>query len=312
MKRFVISIYLIQYFINLKLKVNILLNVLSKYSQQIIVELLMNNSSIKEKRNMKQYLELVTATSSSQAAASSEIDTSIEKTLSQLSIINEVSANETVMNNNISIIHTNEELLHSSSKGACLDGKYFTINVSKCKTTTGTIVAVCQNCNPLKEIKGSIRTTSNFTTHLKRKHAAAYKEYLKYAIEKRKGSKSTINKKRFSCYFDQETFEQNIVNFILKFMVPFHAVEDSSFRKIFDNFQIKIGSSQLKHLTRYTIMKKVDNIFKKMQDKIKLEIGLLINEGGFVCTTADVWTGGSRRYLGVTAHWVNVKAIKYK
>lgn len=42
-------------------------------------------------------------------------------------------------------------------------------------------------------------------------------------------------------------------------------------------------------------------------DSIRKEIMSLIKDGGYVCTTADVWTAGLRRFLRVTVSWVNTQ-----
>ncbi|XP_024873910.1 uncharacterized protein LOC112455921 [Temnothorax curvispinosus] len=155
-------------------------------------------------------------------------------------------------------------MLAAINKSTSLDGTYFKVDKSKSSTVTGDVVAVCQFCNPTRALKGKFRITSNFTTHLKRKHANVYNEYLEYAKQKRHGVENTsvIDRKRWSCVLNQEEFEQNITNFVLKYMIPFRAVEDPSFRKIFNDFKIKRGDTRLKHLTCYSLAKRVDRSFK--------------------------------------------------
>lgn len=86
----------------------------------------------------------------------------------------------TPLSSNISILrqheetYDNEELLALSSenedfrlkcsKTVLLDGKFFNVNFEK--SSRGSITANCTYC--LKEIKGSLTTTSNFLTHLQR------------------------------------------------------------------------------------------------------------------------------------------------
>jgi len=37
-----------------------------------------------------------------------------------------------------------------------------------------------------------------------------------------------------------------------------------------------------------------------------------LEEAKFVCTTADVWIGRRRSFLGVTAHWIETHTFKRK
>lgn len=60
----------------------------------------------------------------------------------------------------------------------------------------------------------------------------------------------------------------------------------------------------MKHLTRYTLGKKVDENYEKVMQEVREQIKLVVEQNAYVCTTADVWTGGARRYLGVTISWV--------
>ncbi|XP_043284952.1 uncharacterized protein [Venturia canescens] len=77
-------------------------------------------------------------------------------------------------------------------------------------------------------------------------------------------------------------------------------------------FKIQKGDSQIKHLTRYTLGKRVEENLSITMNEIRDQLRLLINEGGLVCTTADVWTGGARRFLGVTVSWIEPKTLTRK
>ena len=57
-----------------------------------------------------------------------------------------------------------------------LNGKYFSVIKEKSNDTS--IVGLCQLCLPKKtEIKGQITSSSNFLSHLKRKHFTAFEAY---------------------------------------------------------------------------------------------------------------------------------------
>ncbi|CAG5096883.1 Protein of unknown function [Cotesia congregata] len=79
-----------------------------------------------------------------------------------------------------------------------------------------------------------------------------------------------------------------------------------------NDFEIKKNDCQLQHLTRYALMKRVDGIFKNSFDDVRKAILDIIKKGGYVCTTADVWTGGSRRFLGVTVSWIHPGSLEHK
>lgn len=53
-------------------------------------------------------------------------------------------------------------------------------------------------------------------------------------------------------------------------------------------------------MTRYRVGKKVNDLHNKQISEIRKAM----NSASYVCTTADIWTGSNRRFLGVTAHWV--------
>lgn len=69
---------------------------------------------------------------------------------------------------------------------AILDGKYFKIVQGKNFLKTGDVVATCVACLPkIVEVKGALTSTSNFKSHLKRRHDSnLVKEYEKYCKEK--------------------------------------------------------------------------------------------------------------------------------
>ncbi|CAD6215394.1 GSCOCG00011182001-RA-CDS, partial [Cotesia congregata] len=95
-------------------------------------------------------------------------------------------------------------------------------------------------------------------------------------------------------------------------MLPINVVERPSFRQIFDDLQVKKGESQLQHLSRYSLGKRIKTYFDKSFNEIRQHLESVTTNNGFVCTTADVWTSGSRRFLGVTMSWIDQKSLARK
>ncbi|XP_057339645.1 zinc finger BED domain-containing protein 4-like [Microplitis mediator] len=203
-----------------------------------------------------------------------------------------------------------EKFLNAIKNSACLDGKFFKVDMEL--SSFNSVHAICNFCDPPKKFKGSMQVTSNFIKHLKTKHSKSHEEYQKYADMKRKGLKVIIDKKRWKCKFNQDLYEKNITNVVLKFMLPFRIVEDPTFRKIFDDFEFTKGTNQLKHLTRFTLAKKVNQRYKELMAEVRNKLLLLITDGGYVCTTADMWSSNQRRYLGVTVSWIEPKTYTRK
>lgn len=63
---------------------------------------------------------------------------------------------------------------------------------------------------------------------------------------------------------------------------------------------IKKGGMKLTHLSARTVGRKIINTFNKNMDSIKT----MISSVKHVCTTTDVWTNKSRRFIGMTVLWV--------
>lgn len=136
---------------------------------------------------------------------------------------------------------------------AILDGKYFKIVQGKNSLKTGNVVATCVACLPkIVEVKGTLTSTSNFKSHLKRRHdSSLVKEYEKYCKGKRtKLSVSDCSDKnqptsRKKCKLGlQEQLDEDITQFIIHSMAPLRFVDDPYFQPIFDHLQVKAQENQ--------------------------------------------------------------------
>jgi len=66
------------------------------------------------------------------------------------------------------------------------------------------------------------------------------------------------------------------------------------------DMNIRKDGKQLHHLSTCTLLRRIEESYENKMKNIKNEI---LNTN-YVCTTADVWSSHSRRFIGVTVHWV--------
>lgn len=66
------------------------------------------------------------------------------------------------------------------------------------------------------------------------------------------------------------------------------------------DMNIKKGGKSLRHLSARTVTSRVKNTFENHIMSMKKELSTVSS----VCTTADVWSSRTRRFIGMTAHWV--------
>lgn len=63
------------------------------------------------------------------------------------------------------------------------------------------------------------------------------------------------------------------------------------------------ADGSLKHMSRRTLGKCIRS--KHLQNMEEWRI-IMKDSTDYICTTADVWSSNTRRFLGVTAHWVKL------
>jgi len=122
----------------------------------------------------------------------------------------------------------------TDSAMSILDGKFFKI---KSKIEKNKIIATCVICEPRNvEIKGSLSSTSNFKSHIKRRHdQSVIESYGNYLSEKRlrindsktDNAVSRVHRVKYT----QDQFDKDITNFIIHSMVPLRTVENPYFKK---------------------------------------------------------------------------------
>lgn len=68
------------------------------------------------------------------------------------------------------------------------------------------------------------------------------------------------------------------------------------------DMNIHKDGKQLHHLSTRKVVRQIEESYKSKMTNIKDEI----SKASCVCTTADIWTSRSRRFMGVTVHWVSI------
>lgn len=160
------------------------------------------------------------------------------------------------------------------------------------RSTSTTAAGLCTRCTKHTVIKGSRNTTSNFVSHLKRKHGEELVlEYKEYVNSKRKKTevRQDSHKK-----FSQTKFDEAVTRFVIHSMVPLRVVKDPYFKSIFDNFSLHV-------MSRRSLGRRISSIF----DNHCKQITEKISKVSFLCTTADIWSGRKRSFLGITAHYID-------
>lgn len=204
-----------------------------------------------------------------------------------------------------------EEESSSALNITILDGKFFKLKSIQGKICIGT----CMLCLPkIVEIKGYGTSSTNFRSHLQRRHGMEtineYKEYAKNikgsnvgrsnitaisnSSKRNKNNPSTTNKKR-------EKFNEAVVKFIIDGMVPLRIVENKYFKEMFSVLEIE--NTGIDIFSRRTLGRKIDDYNLLCEQKIKV----ICAETTYICTTCDIWSGRKRSFLGVTMHWITDK-----
>lgn len=179
------------------------------------------------------------------------------------------------------------------------DGKFFTYLPSE--SSDKKRVARCTLCAPREVIiSGSRNATSNFVTHLKRKHGeVTFNEYMSYSKthKRHKRHSSTLQNTQLS--LRQDDFNRHIANYFIHSMCPLQSIDNPYFKKIFD--YLEISRSGLSVMSRRTLGRCINENYEKSLTDLKKEL----EDIKTVCTTADIWSGKKRSFLGVTCHWIN-------
>ncbi|XP_046578557.1 E3 SUMO-protein ligase ZBED1-like [Haliotis rubra] len=153
-------------------------------------------------------------------------------------------------------------------------------------------------------ISGSLKATSNFLTHLQRRHAhvlTGLKDKKRKLTDEQPSLDTFVEteKKKFSSSDSrQQKITDSITMFIARSLMPLSIVENSYFRDLLHCMGPRFVIPSRKHLTSSLITKKCEEIILAMkQDFEKTES---------VCVTIDLWSSRQMRgYIGITGHYIS-------
>lgn len=183
-----------------------------------------------------------------------------------------------------------------------MDGKFFKI-VSQ--IPGGKIEAQCQLCiNKKVIICGSYQATSNFKTHLKRRHPEKLEEFENYKKEhasgKQKRGKTSLRQTHLfdhaSSPIPQSKVDSLVKSFIVKGMHSLATVEQTEFIDLVQG--LRPGANVM---SRRTLGRRIDDEFATKRAILKETLKNVHH----VCTTVDIWSTKKNSYMGATVHWIN-------
>lgn len=122
-----------------------------------------------------------------------------------------------------------------------------------------------------------------------------YKEYVDSKKKKTEVSKESRNT------FSQKGFDEAITRFIIHSMVPLRVVEDPYFISIFNKLNFCI-------MSRRALGRRINSLYEDHCKQVREEISKI----SFLCTTADIWSGRKRSFIGITAHFIQSYDCKRK
>lgn len=193
-----------------------------------------------------------------------------------------------------------------------LDGTFFKLISSDSKN----VIASCVLCQPKQvNIKGSTFSSSNFKSHLKRKHdRSVLYEYENYIVdsrnlrrEKKKISYDMNYKNKNKIKYSQEQFDEDITDYIIHAVAPFSTLKNPFFEKIFIKSGI-LENNNLILMSPQRLTRKIEASFNTYVEQIKSSL----EKVNYLCTTADVWSAQRKSFMCLTVHWIDVHSLERK
>ncbi|XP_063438060.1 zinc finger BED domain-containing protein 4-like [Mytilus trossulus] len=166
---------------------------------------------------------------------------------------------------------------------------------------SGTVKAKCKYCPTY--ISGNAKTTSNFVTHLKRKHRDIFiqsKSEDGTQISQTNISnftKSTSVSKYSANDASQMQITDALVSFVAGNLTPLSVVESPEFKTFVESLNPKYQLPSRKHLSTKLLHQKASNIQSNIKEKLR--------SAESVCLTIDLWSNRQMKgFLGITGHFI--------
>ncbi|XP_063448231.1 E3 SUMO-protein ligase ZBED1-like [Mytilus trossulus] len=166
---------------------------------------------------------------------------------------------------------------------------------------SGTVKAKCKYCPTY--ISGNAKTTSNFVTHLKRKHRDIFiqsKSEDGTQISQTNISnftKSTSVSKYSANDASQMQITDALVSFVAGNLTPLSVVESPEFKTFVESLNPKYQLPSRKHLSTKLLHQKASNIQSNIKEKLR--------SAESVCLTIDLWSNRQMKgFLEITGHFI--------
>ena len=178
---------------------------------------------------------------------------------------------------------------------------------------SNSVTARCQKWGPqvpdrMKNVKVGLKSTSNLITHLKKHHGIVEAEEFKRWLEQSREDFVTRNLRRSgetrmarkpNARSLQKRFESALLNLVARSTIPLRLVEQEAFRDLLDVLHFKrLG---LKHVSRRTLGRRVDAAHIASMANLRE----VLRKAEWVSTTADIWSGRTKSFLGMTVNWTD-------
>ena len=164
--------------------------------------------------------------------------------------------------------------------------------------------AKCKHCS--SKISGSAKITSNFVTHMKRKHREAY---LSTSTTTSTSSSKPEVQSTMTSFAKQTTqcsihdprqiqITEKLLFFIAGNLMPLSVVDSKEFRSFVSKLDSRYQIPSRKHLSSKLLQEKATSIQTELKQKL--------HYAESVCLTLDLWSNRQMKgYFGVTGHFIH-------
>ena len=208
----------------------------------------------------------------------------------------------------------NSELSALRAKYSYLDQFYILDSITGVKGDgTKNLAFTCKLCGNGKMISAASMSIANLKRHIERLHKAHYEQYTA-VLSGSKGSKRPTNlplqspakqsrldsfmpsSPNFTTHVSQASLDTLVLKYLINNSLPLKTVESEDFQKL-----VLAGRTGKKVMSYNTLKLRIDSAYTNMLGIVKDKLSGVKK----VCLTCDLWTAGTRSFLGVTCHWLN-------